>query len=245
MSHNIPKIVYGSLNTAIVFDYPPQFEPEKYAPVDHTSLSINGTRQTSVDRIEVLRSLTFEHLTEAQLTALRLFFTNHAYLGKAFKYFEDQNSIIYVNYELLPLKFEPQRYGIAGENIYFYSLTLNFRRVIGSESTIAMSINIANNQVAAADVTGVLFDKTTYISIKIYFELFRKTDSSQRVANGYLTATYHSDTDVWDVTPQGVYDGDAHGVTFSMSGQQLQYVSDNMSGTNYSGTLKLITSVIS
>lgn len=239
MAHHIPKIEYGGFVPTIVnFVYPPEQDgPEKLTAKQTVSISLSGVRQVSVDHTEATRQIRFKMLTEAQLTALKTFYLSHAYLGKAFRYYDDNGSLSYTLYEMVNA-FEPRRVAIAGENIYFYELTLNLRRVVGAEEGLeCMEATIANNQVAAADVTGLVLDSTQYRSVKVYFEIHRKTDSNEALANGFLTAISR-DSGGWDITTGGSYDGDATGVSFSITpAGQVQYTSDNMAGANYSGTI--------
>lgn len=241
MAHNIPKIEYGGfIPSVVIFDYPPiEAGGEQMDVKERVTTSISGVRQVSVDYIEAIRSLNFAFLSDAIYQDLRTFFLSHAYLGKSFKYFEDKNSAAYTLYELRDLKFAPKKIAAKTENLYVWEIPFTFRRVVGDGVTDFMEADILNNQVAAIDITGMLLDASKYKSAKVFFEIFRKTDSEERVANGYLTAVYKTSTNSWDVTPGGTYDGDTSGVTFSILGTgQIQYVSDNMSGANYTGKIK-------
>lgn len=244
MSHNVPKLVYGTIPTAIVFTYPPVAkggnDPESYVSKDHTNFSLAGVRQTSVDYVQAENTVVLSHLSEAQYQAIATFFKTWGYLGKSFQYYEDQNSASFVTYELNKLAFAAKRIAAVSANNYLYEITLSFRRTLGVGSgTVVMSLAILNNQAAPVDLTGVLLDSTVSQTVTIFFELVRKTDSNEIVAAGILRATYHALTGLWDITPIGEYDGDATGVTFSMNGNQVQYTSSPLSGTNYVGTLKI------
>jgi hypothetical protein len=243
MSHDIPKISYGDVSsTDIVFDYPPAKGgdgPEEYDVIDHTNYSVSGVRQTSVDRIEAVRKLTFSHVSETILSQMQTFFLSWGYLGKSFKYYEDQSDVAYTIYQIKELKFQPKRILPVGANSFVYEFSLVLRRVIGAEGNDDMTISIANNQASPANLTGLTLDYTTYQSVKIYFEIKRTTSTSQRISNGYLTATYNSISGVWSITPGGTFDGDDPGVAFDVSGQQITYTSDNQSGANYVGQIKL------
>jgi hypothetical protein len=160
-------------------------------------------------------------------------------LGKSFKYFDDKTSAAYSVYELRELKFSPKKIAGKGANVYVWEVPLVFRRVVGNEASDSMEATLLNNQVTPIDITGMLLDASKYKSAKVFFEIFRKTDSEERVSNGYLTAVYKVSTNSWDVTPGGTYDGDTSGITFSiLATGQIQYVSDNMAGANYSGKIK-------
>lgn len=239
MPHFIPKIEYGGFIPSIVnFSYPPEVDgPEKLTAKQNVSVSISGKRQVAVDHVEATRQIKFKMLSESEVSALRTFFLSHAYLGKAFRYYDDDTGVDYSLYELTS-GFESKRVAIAGENLYYYELTLSMRRVVGDDEGLeCMEATIANNQVAAADITGLVLDSTLYKSVKVYFELHRKTDADERLANGFLTAL-KKDGAAWDITTGGSYDGDATGVTFSiLPSGQVQYTSNNMAGANYSGTI--------
>lgn len=240
MAHAIPKIVYGTLNTTISLPYPPKNkgEDEQDDSVEHTLVSLSGQRQVSVDFIEVKRKLVFGGLSEAQKETLRSFFRGWAYLGKSFRYYDDGNSSAYETFELDKLEFKPKRTGISGTS-FTYEVPLALRRVEDEDVVDYLEATIANNQAVAADVTGLVLDSTSYRSVKIFYDIKRKTDTTEYVENGYLTATYKESTGLWDITPEGTFDGDDSGVSFSMDGDQVQYTSSNMSGGNYTGTMHI------
>lgn len=242
MAHHIPKITYGGLiQTEIVFEYPPKKDNgERFDVVEKIQTSVSGVRQVQVDYTEAVRELLFSSLSETTKAALQTFFLTHARFGKSFRYYEDQNSVDYVSYELRDLKFDPKRVGIRGENLYAYELPLTLRRVEGitSDGDYTMQ-EILNNQVTPVAIDELTLDSTRYRSIKVYFEIWRKTNAEERVSNGFLTATYKESTDTWDITPEGTYDGDNHGLSFSMDGAQVQYQSDDMAGTGYQGEIFL------
>lgn len=242
MSHFIPKLSYGVIPTDIVLQYPPKGmgDPEELDTFDHTVFSISGVRQSSIDRIEGNLTVTLSMLTEALFAQIQTFYASWGGYGKPFRWFPDQNSGNFIVYDLKTLKFpKPKKIAIAGENAYFYEVQLVFRRVLDAEGTDAIIASILNNQMSPTNVVGVVLDRTSYSSVKIFFEIQRDTNTTQIVSNGYLTATYKSATDTWDVTPGGTFDGDDHGVTFSMNVQQLQYVSTNVSGANYTGQIQV------
>lgn len=249
MAYAIPKITYGGLvPTTISFTYPPiEKAKEKLTPNKKVTASLSGRIQTQINYIEGTRKLEFSFLSEAQLAVLKTFYLNHAVYGKAFRYYEDASSLSYTDWELDDAaKFDPKIVAPVGQDIYIYSVTLDLRRVVGqTDAGGYVEQELLNNQVAALDLTGLVFDSDEYRSAKIFFEIWRKTATKERIVNGYLTATY-SDTNGWDITPSGIADGQLesgqfdHGVTFSITaGGQVQYVSDNMSGGSYEGTILL------
>jgi len=241
MAHYIPKIVYGSLNTTIEMPYPPQGfgEREQKDVKENVLTSLSGQRQVQANFVESTQKFKFMGLSESKVDSLESFFLNWAYLGKSFKYYPDKDGSDYVTYELDELKFAPKRTGIAGANAYTYELPWKFRKVEDETLMDYIEATIANNQSSAANVSGLSLDSSSYKSVKIFFELRRKTDSEELVSNGYLTAIYKDSTAAWEITGEGTIDGDDDGVSFSMSGANVQYTSTNMSGGNYTGTMRI------
>lgn len=241
MAHHIPKIVYGALDTAFEFPYPPLGlpEPEQDDSIEHSLTSISGRRQVNVDYLEVTRKLKFGYLSEANIVSLRAFFRTWAYLGKQFKFYENKDSADYVTVELADLKFKPKRTGIAGENAYTYEVAIATRRVEDEDLVDYTEATILNNQASAVALTDVTLNSALYKSVRIFHELRRKTDTQELVENGVLTALYKDSTGAWDITAEGTSEGDDAGVTFSIVGSQIKYTSTNLTGGNYTGTMKI------
>lgn len=241
MAHHIPKIVYGALSTPFTFPMPPlgMPEPEQDDSIEHSLTSISGRRQTNVDYLEVTRKLKFGGLSEAEIVSLRAWFRSWAYLGKQFKFYDDKDGTDFETYELADLKFKPKRTSPVGANAYLYEVQIAMRRVEDEDVVDYMEADILNNQAAATNLTGITLLSASYKSLKIFYEVRRKTDTQELVENGWLTAIYKDSTGAWDITAEGTQDGDDAGVSFSMLSNQVQYTSTNMSGGNYTGTMKI------
>lgn len=98
-----------------------------------------------------------------------------------------------------------------------------------------IEFTVANNTSVAANVTGLLFNSTNVKGAKIVFDLHRKTDSAGADQTGEILLTHTGSA--WRIAVNSNFD-DA-GVTFSVtSGGQVQYVSTNMAGGSYVGTLR-------
>jgi hypothetical protein len=101
---------------------------------------------------------------------------------------------------------------------------------------------IANN---ASSTTLATYDNADFKTVISTYELIRSTSLGTFKQEGSMTFTYVSGA--WS-TNYGNYSGnemivdslvnDEH-ITLSFSGNDLQYTSGNMSGTGYTGTLKL------
>ena len=100
------------------------------------------------------------------------------------------------------------------------------------------SFTIVNNQ-ATTDVTGLLFDGIGTRSFVLDYSIYRQTDtvSSALTQVGQLRGVYNTQSASWFMSDD--FSGQNAGVTFSiLSSGQLQYSSTNISGANYTGTLK-------
>lgn len=101
-------------------------------------------------------------------------------------------------------------------------------KFIGSEQTF----DLVNNQVAAASITPLKFDKS-YTSV-VYIDYFiqRVTSSTEKNQNGVLIATYAAKVGTWSIREYGTSGPDVSGVTISITtAGQIQYTSSNLAGT--------------
>ena len=103
------------------------------------------------------------------------------------------------------------------------------------------SFTLANNQAAAADVTSLLFNSTDVKMAIIDYRIRRRTTgggADERVQGGSMVALYKQTAATWSLTP-GPQSGDDAGVEFSITNAgQVQYVTDNQSGTPDESILK-------
>ena len=98
---------------------------------------------------------------------------------------------------------------------------------------------IANNQLVAANVTDLVFDKTKCTSAIIECEVYRKDGAQETKQTLVMKAHYKPVANTWALLGPNE-DGDDCGVTFSIvpATGQVQYVSTNFAGGGYVGTLK-------
>lgn len=96
---------------------------------------------------------------------------------------------------------------------------------------------ITNNQVAAADVTGLLFDSTIRHAWALV-SLYRKDSLQEKAASGIIHVQQKFGG-VWSVEPESEFDTFVTtGVTFSIVAGQVKYVSTNFVGTGYTSAVK-------
>lgn len=109
--------------------------------------------------------------------------------------------------------------------------------IIGLGGTSQLSFAVANN-VGPLDVTSLVFNSVNVKAAHMHFDLERRTDSQDVNETGELRVSFNNETSTWALDIQSSLD-DA-GVVFSIDGSgQVQYTSDDLTGTNYSGTLRV------
>lgn len=103
---------------------------------------------------------------------------------------------------------------------------------------------IANNQASAADVTDFpKFLTTQVIAFEFLYNIYRKTDSGNVKETGRYYASWNAATAAWELTKISVHD--EAGVILSLiatatpNEYKLQYVSDDLAGASYAGTLRI------
>lgn len=108
----------------------------------------------------------------------------------------------------------------------------------GTGDLLLTSFDIANNQVAAANVTGASFNTSSVRSAIISYSVYRSTASSEVSECGHIYVTYKSTASSWEIAQSKVGESS---VVFSMTtAGQLQYTSSNIAGASYSGKMKFL-----
>ncbi len=110
--------------------------------------------------------------------------------------------------------------------------------IFGPYSTGWTAFTFANNT-GPSNITGCLLDSSTTKAARIEIALRRYTTTNRAICWITLVAMYDSTAGAW-VLGAPVEEGpDPSGVTtpivLALSGQQLQYTTDNMSGSSYLG----------
>lgn len=94
---------------------------------------------------------------------------------------------------------------------------------------------INNNQTSASNVAGLAFDTTVIRGAIINYAIYRSTNSNEVAEAGTVYASYKSTAGVWDFVVVG--SNSANTVLSITNTGQVQYTTDNMSGTSYSGKI--------
>lgn len=150
-----------------------------------------------------------------------------------------------VNAQKLPATNTATHYtptAVSGESTSNVSAHLNginaaLGSISGGSGETTATYTIANNTVAATDITGLVFSSSTEKGVAIRFNVYRSTTTNMAVATGSINLYYNPIAADWYSTEEG--DGNC-GVTFAVTAAgQITYTSTNLSGSSYSGTLKV------
>jgi hypothetical protein len=128
------------------------------------------------------------------------------------------------------------------------AVTTALNSLLGSGDILLSTATIANNQATLADVSGMLFDPTSVRAANISYVVYRITDSITfgNAESGTIYITYDNNAtpgSKWTLSQQlNGYSG----VTFSVTDLgQLQYLSSNLAGTGYSGSIRFSAKTLS
>lgn len=97
---------------------------------------------------------------------------------------------------------------------------------------------LANNT-ADQVITGLIFDKTNFKAALIYFDVHRRTDSSNVQETGILTAVHDTEDDIWRIATL-ISALDDSGTTFNITSTgQVRATTDDLTGASYDGQLRI------
>lgn len=109
------------------------------------------------------------------------------------------------------------------------------------------SFSLLNNQVSAANISGLSFDPASVRGAIVEYYINRSTDSSNYAEFGQLFLVYNPIAASWSEArfKAGSSGPTISGVQLSItSGGQVQYTSDSIAGANYSGSIKFRARVL-
>lgn len=96
---------------------------------------------------------------------------------------------------------------------------------------------INNNQTTPDDINGMVFVNTQTRSAKVSYQVKRSVTGNIRIQSGSLYLDWNPQTSQWILTHD--FTAGNAGITFSVtSGGQVQYTTDNMTGSGYVGEIK-------
>ena len=122
------------------------------------------------------------------------------------------------------------------------TILINTVASASSEKIVDNVFTVANNQVAAANVTGLIFNPASFRGFTLSYSIYRQADTAlSAVAQvGQLRAAYNTQSNTWYLSDD--FTGQNAGVTFSiLASGQIQYTSTSIAGANYVGTLRYTT----
>jgi len=99
-----------------------------------------------------------------------------------------------------------------------------------------------DNNAGPLDVTGFLMNKSVALCKVAFYYIERKTDTQSVQEAGILISRYNSRDDDWEQESMSLFNDS--GVIFSIDdadtdAAQLQYTTDDLTGTTYSGQMRL------
>ena len=121
-------------------------------------------------------------------------------------------------------------------------VTTVLNTLIGTGDILETVANIANNQTISADVIGLSFDPTTVRGAIAQYSIYRVSSTTELVEVGQIFLSYKSVAATWDMTIIGS-SGANTPLTITSLGQ-IQYTTNNMSGTGYSGLIKFVAKAL-
>lgn len=111
------------------------------------------------------------------------------------------------------------------------------KSLLGFGGDTQISQEILNND-GPISIEGVLFDKDNIKAAEISYDVSRRTDDSNIHETGKIYATWNEDAELWRLSIAAF--GDDAGLDFRiLTTGQVQYTSNDLTGTNYSGTIRI------
>lgn len=136
---------------------------------------------------------------------------------------------------LIPSNLEEPNWG-EGLTSYLKALADAVNSVSGPSDLIESIFTIDNNISSPTDITGFFFDSTTVRSFAVRGNITRQHGAATFKYEEFVLAGLYQDASGWVLQQDGMQDA---GVEFTITpAGQIQYISTNLAGTPYAGTLK-------
>lgn len=118
---------------------------------------------------------------------------------------------------------------------------------IGGGGVSIADFTVDNNIGTPTDVTNFTFSSATVKAVRVLFDIARRTDTQNLVETGEIYLSFDDESNQWRISLDSKFDdaGVAFSVTTTDQGgpgpyvAQVQYVSSDLTGAGYSGTLKM------
>ena len=111
----------------------------------------------------------------------------------------------------------------------------------GTQKTASIANNQGSNLGLGADFT---FDKSTVKGVQIQYDLERVTDTQNVQESGVVYLTHDISDDTWRISQQSFVDISGVDFFINASTGELEYQSDDLTGANYSGSLRAVVTEI-
>ena len=104
---------------------------------------------------------------------------------------------------------------------------------------------IPNNQIAEIDLTGLIFASAETKGFRFLYDIQRSTDTFEETVTGEAFGSFKPKANTWVITSSFNFRDDNAGVIFTIGALdgQLKITSDDITGPNYIGTLR-VTDII-
>lgn len=124
-------------------------------------------------------------------------------------------------------------------------VTTVLNNLLGPNDILETSFSIANNQIVAADVTGLAFNAGSVRSAVVEYAVYRISDAnpSGNAESGEVHLVY-DDSSGWLMGVGGIVGNSGVQLSITSSGQ-VQYTSTNIDAINYSGVIKFKATALS
>lgn len=128
-----------------------------------------------------------------------------------------------------------------GQQDQIFAAMLEFQKRGGRKTQIAQALS--DNQAAPADITDFpTFDAANILGLEFMYRAYRESSAGVKIEMGRGFIIYNNQSSSWEVSALSA--GAGAGLGFEIANVaatefKLQYVTDNLGGSSYSGELKI------
>lgn len=107
---------------------------------------------------------------------------------------------------------------------------------LGGSGEVIGTSSILQNQITATDLTGLLFNGTSFRSIEGVLSVYRATSTVEKTETVYFQATYNTLAGTWVLSIEGT--GNSGCIYNITNSGQMTYTSDTLSGVSYTSLVR-------